>query len=651
MMCTLRRDKSFGAVHHPLLAMDIENNSETGVFICASLYGERKDHHGTIHQIDEFFTTQDALCNRILYYRDSAGKKNNPFWIVVFNGGYDHIFLESIIDDSTLFYAGSRFITARIRPEEEASGKSKKGIKIIDMCNHVDGSLEQWIEYLEMEKKYGIKKESLDNIEIRNRSDTIATWYLATFIEDYYYSLGISMKLTVGSCALNLYRKKFFKLFFIRESDFINDYERKALRGGRVEIFERGSIHVRSFDVNSMYLSVMEKEYIPDPGTYRYYENTKNWETHFNSEMLGIFHVKVSAPKQKIMVLPYFEPKLKKLIFPYGEFSGYWTSIELHESIKNGYKVIECYDYVIYTQKHKMFSEYASYIWEQRQKFKKEKNKGMDLLTKKLGNSLFGKFVQKNRGGGYAGKLSDFDGDIGERAITSIRDGIEYIVFSDSSFEESEHSFPVIGVFITSYARIKLYRKMKEHEETIVYCDTDSVKYRIEDEDGGEDMNDDKSLGGWGFEYEKTLPFFKPKMYGNEKIKGVPKRAKVYSDISTHTVHAEYEKPNRWRESIRRGLIPNKWEKVDKEISLSDDKRVWINDNHSEPINLDDVTKNNILLNEEQLTKYAKTLKRPKKEPIDKDLIDYEAYDDSTLSDHENKELEKNRWKEYINIL
>jgi hypothetical protein len=589
VLCTLGRDKSTNPIHHPLVALDVENNPQDGKFICASLYGERKDKHGKKHQVDEFFDSQEELCGWIIKQRDAVGVKNIPFWIVVFNGGYDHVFLESIIDDNTLFYAGSRFITARIttamatkKEDDIKKGKSKKGIKIIDLCNHCDGTLENWIIDLKMEEKYGIRKESLENLKLRNRYDTMATWYLGRFIEDYYYSLNISMKLTIGSCALNLYRKRFYDLFIQRDSDFINDYERKAFRGGRVEVFMRGLRKVKSYDVNSMYLSIMENEYIPDPCTYRFYQDPKNWEKDFNNpSYMGIYHVKVSALKQKIMCLPYIDTETKKLIFPWGTFSGYWTDIELKEALKNGYEIQECYDYVIYTQQHKMFSEYAKYIWSERQRYKKEGNRGMDLLIKKLGNALFGKFVQKNKGG-YAGKLDDYTGILPENISIYTRDGVEYISISDNAFEESDHSFPVIGVFITSYARLKLYRKMKQHENSLVYCDTDSVKYLNDNIDI--ETKENKDLGAWGFEYEKELSFFRPKMYGSEKIKGVPKRASVYSILNDRSVHAVYEKPIRWKESIRRHETPNKWVLVDKELSFDDDKRIWFDDNTSDPL-------------------------------------------------------------------
>jgi hypothetical protein len=581
MLCSLTKDKNKKCIHHPLLAIDFENDPKTGKFICAALYGYRKDHHKKEHLIDEYYEDAELLYKRILELRDKG--KNIPFHIIVFNGGYDHVFLEPIINDKTLLYGTSRFITARIKTLKPSKGERHSGIKIIDLCNHVDGSLEDWIKHLDMENKYGIKKESLDNLEVRCRSDTKATYYLGSFLEDFYvHELGIGLKLTVSSASLAYFRKKHFKYYFERESQLpevnINDYERMAMRGGRTECFVRGEQTVHSYDVNSMYLSVMRDAEIPDPNTTRYYNNPVHWKEHFE-QYLGIFKCRVYAPESKVMCLPYSDGKTKKLIFPCGEFTGVWTNVELKEALNNGYKILECYNYVIYKKSHKLFESFAKEIWDLRKKYKAAGNKGMDLMVKKLGNGQYGKYGQQNGEDGYYGKLEDFDGEIEGNPCISIINGVEYISISSKTKTDSEHTFPCIPAFILAYARIKLYRMLKKHEEDVVYCDTDSIKFRGENNEVSS-----KELGEFGYEYTETQWFYKPKMYG-AKLKGVPKRAKQYSTIADHKMHAVYEKPNRFKESIRRGLIPNQWVSMDKVIGLEDDKRIW-DGNESRPIKM-----------------------------------------------------------------
>lgn len=50
----------------------------------------------------------------------------------------------------------------------------------------------------------------------------------------------------------------------------------------------------------------------------------------------------------------------------------------------------------------------------------------------------------------------------------------------------------------------------------------------------------------------------------------------------------------------------------------------------------------------ERINKQARIIKRPKETKIQKDLFDYESYTDSSLTDHENKKILKDLWKDYI---
>lgn len=562
-----KRKSRHKPTHHPLLAIDIENDPETGNFICAALYGYRKDTQGKEHLVNMYFDNQDVLCSQLMKWKRKK-KQKVPFVLIAFNFGYDHVFIEKIIDDSTLFYAGSRFITARLR----------NGVKLLDLTNHVFGSLEDWMGYLKMEEK-GIVKVSLENKKERVLMDVRATYMLGTFLEDFYVEIcDAPMKLTIGANALDIFRRRFFNDYWARNDDVLNDYERKAFRGGRVEVFKTGTHWVHSYDVNSMYLSVMMHEKFPDPLTAKYIENGSVWKTYFD-KYDGIYHVRVKAPKQRIMVLPLMT---SKLIFPYGEFEGYWTNVELREAMKYGYEILKCYDFVYYRQSKPYFREYAKFIWENRQKFKKEGNVGMERVVKLLGNSLFGKFGQRNSQGGYWGKLEDYYGDlVDKRPVIAKREGVEYLAIADNIKLDAEHTFPVLPVFITSYARLKLFRKLMEHEDTAVYCDTDSVKYLCTD---GLDPDSNK-IGEWGHEYMKKQTFYKPKMYG-DKCKGIPKRARIaYEDEKE--IHYVYEKPIRWKESIRGEKTPGKWVTIKKIVIKRDDKRKW-SENESEPLEVNE---------------------------------------------------------------
>ncbi len=548
------------------VAIDVENDPFTGSFLHAHLYSEHIP-------VDLHFTDQHALEEWLMsQHNPKSHHKSAPFMLIGFNFRYDSPFLTRILDDKKTLWAEGRFITGRL----------KNGIRLMDLMNHIDSgqSLADWIGYLGMEEKYGIKKLPLTQLAERNRFDTMATFYLGDFFQKMYVNeLGIPMKLTVGSSALCLFLSRFFNHYWCRSDDqqWLNDYERQALRGGRTECFQRGKIRHSSYDVNSTYLSIMRENDFPDPMSAHFVRGNKDFERHLAEHEL-IAHCAVDAPKSKIMVLPWYDPKTKKLLFPCGQFEGYWCSHELREAIKQGYKIIKVFDYIYYSKVFPYFRDFAEFVWEKRLEYKAQANAGMDKLIKKIGNTCYGKFGQANALSGFWGKLSDFDEDITgkETKITKIG-GVEYISVPSGERADALHTFPVIPVFIAALARLKLYRAMKANEEYTIYCDTDSIKLRS----NPKGIVIGKNLGEWSFEGIFEQVFYKAKWYG-EKLKGVPKRAVKTADTRDYAEFL-YDRPIGFKQSIRTGEAFNVWREMPKRVSKIDDKRIW-NGRYSEPL-------------------------------------------------------------------
>jgi len=559
--------------HHPFICMDTENDINTGEFIVGCLYGEYRDTHGKHHLVEATFYDRFKLMDRLKAIAVSTGKKNIPFYLGLFNAEYDIYYIRELVNDLTRVYVGSRLITARLK----VGGKS--GIPIWDATNLVRGSLEDWIKNLNMEERNGIRKLSLDNLEARCMMDTKATYYLFKWLEDtMVYEFEIPLKKTIGSCARELYRRHFQRIPLVRNNQFMNDYERKAYRGGRCEVFKRGLQRVRSYDVNSMYLSIMRDTDIPIPQSAHYKDSGVN----FDIDKPGIVHCKVRVPTQYIAPLPYMKDKL---IFPVGEFKGYWTTPELKLAMELGeVEIKEVYDYVVYEVCEPIFRDYANYIWAKRKEHKGKGDKNLDYMYKTLGNSLYGKYGEQNAEGGWI-KLDDWnmisDGnaeglDIYEWEAVG---GEKYLYISKEK-KDSKHTFPIIPTWITSHARMKLLREMKKREKWVVYCDTDSIHILSSCPNP---IEDSKELGGWGFEYEREQVYYRPKFYA-DKRKGVPKRA-VKKDDNEDSELYEYTAPVKRATAIRRNMKQNIWIRVLKSISKTDDKRVW-NGNDSLPIEI-----------------------------------------------------------------
>lgn len=552
----LMRLKTFNPIHHPILAFDTEDDGK-GNFILGVVFGEMKQHgHNVVNKIRETYTSKKELAQFLNGVERCV--------VVGKNIDYDLCNLEPHIHVKKL-YAQSRFIL----------GKNKKGTMFIDIGNHLFAPLADLMPMV------GMKKLPLDNLEARCKTDAEATYLLACKLEDFYFKAGTRLKATIGSCALEIFKRRFFQHFWKREGWF-NEFEREAYRGGRCELFYRNPVEVKSFDVNSMYLSVMRDNIFPDPTTIRYYGDVGSFGEHFGS-FQGIADVTVHVPNRYYPPLPYFHPELKKLLFPVGTFRGVYTFEELKMAQEFGATIEEVHRYAVYLKSYPYFKGYAGWIWAER---KKAVNEFENFHLKRLGNSLYGKFGQKNEKLFYYGKLEDFKGKAAPGLTPHISNigGVEYLSVTGGPSVDARHSFVIISAYISSFARIKLYREMIKYNT--VYTDTDNFKF-IVDIGFSEPENSDE-LGGWGFEGEGMFKGYRPKLYefkGKMKVKGVPKRnSKIYFEGGK--LIAKFKKPHRFKEALRRELKFNFWADGFKEMDLFDDKRVWLEDGNSKPISI-----------------------------------------------------------------
>jgi len=606
-----------------IVAIDVENNSGTGAFICAGVYGQYLKKRN-IRKKSEItgkstYSSKDITVDVCEYFTDIQEFQDyiltlpKGVLLVFYNLSYDKVFLDEIIAPLKKDKNG-KWIKSVLKVDSRViSCKLKNGIKCMDLFNHtMMGSLEDWIGYLKMGEKFGIKKTDFSDIYLRVMNDVKATYQLGVFIQNFYLNeCDVAMQLTVGATALRLFRQRFFTGSWYRnnddgEADFISDFERNSYYGGRTECFRHGKYHHYSYDINSTYVSVMRDELIPNPASARYVKSDYEWQYYFN-KYLTVTHCSVYCPETiKIPVLPV---KMNgKLKFPTGYFSGTWTSVLLKRAIEAGYKILKVHDFIYYTHAEKYFHGFAEFVWERRTVYKKAENEGMDSMTKRLGNSLYGKFAQRN-GLGIEGKVADFEGDIPEGATILEYKGELYVI-TENKKEPAEFEFPCVSSFITSYAQRKLYDALAANEANAIYCDTDSIKVL----QPAVNIPVGKNLGDWKFEYEADSVFYRPKLYG-DKHKGVPKtcpfknskgvctctdKAKcpnsIYFDTKEDCGKAylveqtatymkfRYNKPMREREAMRRNLVANKWYQTEKILTFDDDKRVNHPDGSTEPI-------------------------------------------------------------------
>ena len=193
---------------------------------------------------------------------------------------------------------------------------------------------------------------------------------------------------------------------------------------------------------------------------------------------------------------------------------GTWTTDEVNEAIKKGYKVLEVYEvwhfdktsddlfkgYIRRFMKIKLeSSKYDFKTKEKEASFKAkirdsldinvekfEFNAGLRSISKLCLNSLWGKFGQRSNMSQtkYVTEVSEFyeillDDKLDDINFQFINDNMVQMTYNfKDQFVDNHNSTNVfIACFTTSHARLMLYNKLDYLKEKVLYFDTDSIIY------------------------------------------------------------------------------------------------------------------------------------------------------------------------------
>ncbi len=334
--------------------------------------------------------------------------------------------------------------------------------------------------------------------------------------------------LTTASQSLNAFRHKYMK-----EPIYIHHFkepvklERESYHGGRTECWYIGkwdSEPIYYVDVNSMYPFVMRDNNFPT----RYLETTKgnfSYQRHANNPNIAcIARVKLDIKDPYIPLV-----RDGRLIFPTGTFTTVLAYPEFMEAYKRGAvkEIIECAWYLTAP----IFKDYVNDLYALRMKYKKEGDTAFELITKNLLNSLYGKFGQRNttwRKVGdtktdYLGVVYDNNLDTGLSRKLRI---IDHVIEEEEGTVEGANAFPAIASFVTSYARLVLWRYIEAANiENVLYMDTDSLFITRRGYERLRGDIDDHALGKLklvGTEDSMIIRAPKDYIFGeSEKIKGI----------------------------------------------------------------------------------------------------------------------------------
>lgn len=552
-----------------IFGFDIETCDDGKTFVCASIVGDGYSK--------TFYNKRDVI-------KEFQTSKFKGSFVSATNLQYDYMgvfFNEPEIKKFSWCWRGSHMIFARSFIGSEGFHLERQGknseIVFIDTLNYAQMSVNQLgklIGYPKMVTPEFIgkmpqsEKEWVEMVTY-NKIDAEVSRKGLQFLYEGFISLGATPKYTIASTSVSLFTNKYLKEeYYVHDRKLLKEIF-KSYYGGRVEVRKRGLIKGKYnyYDFNSLYPSVMRNDF-PNPNSVR--DNWSNSVKYIES-FDGVAEVTIYCPEMDIPLLPVRHDG--KLYFPTGSFKGFYTNIELRKALSLGYVIKKVHRNIYYKEKCSPFREFVEDLYKIRKEYKSKGNP-LQMVTKILSNSLYGKFAEKfwdrETWTPYVPSIEEIN-----KCCKVDRIG-EFFKLTQSEGNIPKHCFPIWASYVSAYGRIKLYDVLVRSDP--VYYDTDSIVTTKEFVNSSE-------LGELKLENEIKLGIYvRPKfyMYVDEqdkthiKIKGLGRRI-THKEFITFIAEKRisYLKFMKFKEAVRRGFIPNETMEVFKEMSLQDNKRLW----------------------------------------------------------------------------
>lgn len=538
------------------LGFDVETKGSKNKFVCASLVND---------EICNFYKSQEELIKDLTHTHWMRKYK-----IVATNLEFDfNAVFGKRTKDIERIYRG-KLLACKVKLKE------KQKLNFWDTLSFVPASVEKLgntigipkLEHPSCFAKQPKNKDEWNELKDYNIRDSFISYSFMEQLRKAVNSLGGKMRMTVASTTMDVWKRKYLMGIQLQPHRNVIQDMYKSYYGGRTEAIRRGCFKkINYYDFNSLYPSVMLENEYPDV-------NSIKVSRYLNLEHEGFSLVLVESPDAHVPILPY---KTDKLIFPTGTFKGWYNHNELRYAIENGYKIKKFFKGYHFTDTINFFKDFVKDLYSKRLKYKKEGNDVMQMTCKLLLNSLYGKFaqnVQEETKIIHDNELTLNVYDEWEQ-VNEIRDNF-YALKRKVKRPLSSFILPVWSSYVTSYARIKLHKALPKD---IIYMDTDSLMTKRE-------LGDSKELGGLKKEYKlNDVVVVKPKMYyfrdeNNKeyvKLKGVGRinKEKFFNILDGNKT--PIQRFIKFKESVRRSLVPNETLNFFKNINLEDSKRNWLN--------------------------------------------------------------------------
>ena len=335
---------------------------------------------------------------------------------------------------------------------------------------------------------------------------------------DYFHKEGLN-KMTIGSCALNEYKKLISKKLFDKyfPSPKFHEDVKQSYRGGFTYLNPKFAGKTIGngivLDVNSLYPSVMSESLLPygvpifftgqyeQDDFYPLYTQMLRCQFKLKKGKIPTIQIKYSlyfagneyltSSGDDEVVLCLNSVDLKLFLEHYDVYNLEYLSGWKFKGTRGLFK-----DYIIKWSNNKI-------------KAKEEGNHGLYLISKLFLNSLYGKFGTDNKA---RSKIPYFD------------ENDESVHYELGEFEEKDGLYVAMASFITSYARYKTISSAQtitdkynsgESKIQFVYADTDSLHCVSDDFSLPEGLDIDSTrLGAWDFEAKfNKAKFLRQKCY------------------------------------------------------------------------------------------------------------------------------------------
>lgn len=423
-----------------------------------------------------------------------------------------------------------------------ASFAEAYGVTFYDTLRHWPISVEGMGEHL------GLPKLPTDFQSVAYcQRDTEIVWRFVSLMVARYDALHLVVRATLPSMALQLWRHK------TRRNDPtlpqpIQDFFREGYYGGRVEVYRFGEVGpLNHYDINSLFPSVMADQEFPD---LEEWHETKRVD--LSKE--GMAHVDCEIVEDRYPSLPYRHRE--GMLYPYGRAQGTWTYPELRQCVREGGKILRVFRAIEFRIRCHPFRTFVRFCYDRRTHAVGDLDRA---FWKLMMNSLYGKFGQGS--------------------------GLD-IISHDRHFTlttQAAHVNVIWSAYVTAYARLRLLKELRACSE-VYYTDTDSL-FTPDVLPVGTGLGTMRLEGRYA-----TASFVGNKLYTAAnpikvivKAKGVKRTAA--SDF-IRTGRAVFRQPARYRASLRRGLVPNKWYLTRKVLRAEYIKRRILSDGRTEPWDL-----------------------------------------------------------------